>query len=187
LGPVFIFCPPGHIFGGTECVVSRFHVLRARTHFRRYRGRRVPFSCFACPDSFSAIQRALGPVFMFCAPGLVFDGTKGFGSRFHVLFSQTHFRRCRMLRVPFSYFTRPDSFSAEQSASGLVFMFCAPGLIFGGIECVRSRFHVLRVRNVFGGTEGVEARFHVLCSRSIFRRCPVRRVPFSYFVRPDSF
>jgi Plant mobile domain len=40
---------------------SRFHVLRAPTHFRRYRGRQVPFSCFALLDSFSAVPRASGP------------------------------------------------------------------------------------------------------------------------------
>jgi hypothetical protein len=49
-GLVFTFCDPGLIFGGAEGVGSRFQVLRARTHFRRYRGRRVPFSSFALPD-----------------------------------------------------------------------------------------------------------------------------------------
>jgi hypothetical protein len=55
---------------------SRFHVLRSQTHFRRYRGRRVPFSCFACPHSLSAVQRTSCPVFMFCAPELIFGGTE---------------------------------------------------------------------------------------------------------------
>jgi hypothetical protein len=40
----------GLIFGGTEGVGSRFNVLRARTYFRLYRGRQVPFSCLALPD-----------------------------------------------------------------------------------------------------------------------------------------
>jgi hypothetical protein len=61
-----------------------------------------------------------GPVFMFCAPRLVFDGTEGIGSRFHVLRSR-----------------------------GLDFMFCDPGLVFGGTKGVRSRFHVLRSRTCF--------------------------------------
>jgi hypothetical protein len=167
-GPFFLFCAPGLILGGTECIVSRFHVLRSRTHFRRYRGRHVPFSCFARPDTLSAVPRASGPVFMFCAPGLVFDGTEGVGSRFHVFRSRTRFRRCRVPRVPFSYSPRPDSFSAVPKESGPVFMFCAPGL-------------------VFDGTEGVGSRFHVFRSRTRFRRCRVPRVPFSYFLRPDSF
>jgi hypothetical protein len=77
LGPVFIFCAPGHVFGGTEGVRSRFHVLRARTSFRRYRGRRVPFSCFPLPGKFSAVPRASGLVFMFCALEVDFDGTGG--------------------------------------------------------------------------------------------------------------
>jgi hypothetical protein len=44
----------------------------------------VPFSCFVRPDSFSTVPGALGPVFMFCAPGLMFGGTEGVESRFHV-------------------------------------------------------------------------------------------------------
>jgi hypothetical protein len=70
------------VFGGTEGVGSRFHVLRTRTHFRRYRGRRDPF-------------------FMFCTPGLVFDGTEGVVSYVYVLRSLTHFQRYRGRRVSF--------------------------------------------------------------------------------------
>jgi Transposase family tnp2 len=39
-------------FPGIKSVGSRFHVLRSRTHFQRYRGRGVLFSWFALPDSF---------------------------------------------------------------------------------------------------------------------------------------
>jgi hypothetical protein len=107
-GPVFMFCAPGHIFGGTEGFGSLFHVLRYRTRFRRYRGRRFPFSCFALPDSFSTMPWASGPIFMFCVPETVFNGTEGVGSRFHVFRSRTRFRRYRGPRVPFSCFARPD-------------------------------------------------------------------------------
>jgi hypothetical protein len=141
LCPIFMFCASGLVFGSTEGVGSHFHVLRARTQFRRYRGRRLPFLCFALLDSFSSVPRASGPVFMFCA-------------------RSTHFRRCRVLRLPFSCFARPNSFSSVSTASGPVFIFCAPGLYFGG-------------------TEGVWSRFHVLRSRTCFRRCRLRRVPFS--------
>jgi hypothetical protein len=61
-----------------------------------------------------------GPVFIFCAPEPIFDGTEGIGSSFHVL-----------------------------KVSGLVFILCALGPIFGGGEGVRSRFHVLRSRTRF--------------------------------------
>jgi hypothetical protein len=175
--PVFLFCLPGFVFGGSECVVSRFHVLRVRTHFRRNRRRRVPFSCFARLDSFSAVPRTSGPIFMFCAPGLVFGGTEGVGSRFHVLRSRTRFWRYRGRRVPFSHFALPDSFScfacsdpfsAVLRAPCPVFMFCASGLIFGG-------------------TDGVGSRLHVLHSRTRFRRYRGRRIPFSCFALPDSF
>jgi hypothetical protein len=187
VGPVFMFCAPilvlggtegvsscfHHcateiIFGGTVGVRSRFHVLRVRTRFLRYRGRPFPFSCFALPDSLSVLPRASGPVFMFCALALIFDGTEGVGSRFHVLRSQTRYRRCRVLRVPFSCFALPDSFSAVLRASCSVFMFCAPGLVVGDAECVGSRFHVLRARTHF----------------RLYRGC---RFSFSCFVLPDSF
>jgi hypothetical protein len=92
-GPVFMFCAHILLFDDTEGVGSSFHVLRSWTNFRRYRGRRLSFSCFACPYSISAVTRASGPVFMFYAFGLVFGGTEGIGSRFHVLRSRTHFRR----------------------------------------------------------------------------------------------
>jgi hypothetical protein len=138
--PVYIFYPPGLVFGGTEGVPSRFHVLRSRTCFRRYRGRRVRFSRFT-------------------PPGLVFGRTEGVGSRFHVLRWWTHFRRYRGRQVPISRFALPDSFSTVPDASCPVFLFCAPGLVFSGIEGVGSRFHVLR-------------------SRTHFQRYRGRRVPF---------
>jgi hypothetical protein len=143
-GPVFLFCSPGLVFGGPEGSGSRFHVLRARTRYRWCRGHRVPFSCFALPDSFSAVQRALGPVFMICAPGLIFDGTgsghvflfcvtelvfggiESVGSRFHVLRARTRFRLYRGRQVAFSYFALPDSFSVVPRASGPVFIFYSP-------------------------------------------------------------
>jgi hypothetical protein len=111
-GPVFMFCTLELVFSGSESVASCFHVMHSRTHFRRYRWRhapfsyfalpytfsgcrwcRVPFTCFALPDSFSAVRRASGPVFMFCVPVLVFGGSMGVGSRFHILRPRTRFRR----------------------------------------------------------------------------------------------
>jgi hypothetical protein len=166
-GPVFMFCAPGLVFGGTDGVGSRFLILGARTHFRRYRGRRVPFLMF-CPHglvfdvtegvrssflflrsqtrfrryrgcwvSFSAVTRASGPIFIFCPPG-----HEGVGSRFHILRFRTQFRRYRVCRVSFSYFGRSNSFSAVPRASGPVFMFCALELVFGGTKGVGSLFHV---------------------------------------------
>jgi hypothetical protein len=186
-GPVFMFCSPGLIFGESEGVGSHFHVLRNRTHYWRYRGRRVPFSCFVLPDSFSAVPRASGPVFMFCAPGLVFGDTEGVGSRFHVLRSLTRFRGYRRRQVLFSCFALPDSLSAVQWASAPVFMFCAPELYLGGTDGVRSRFHVCVPRHVFDGAEGVGSHFHVLRPRTHFRRFRGHRVPFSFFTSTYSF
>jgi hypothetical protein len=222
--PVFMFCAPGPVLDGNKGVGSRFHVLRSRTHFRRYRGRRVPFSCFALVDPFFPLPRASGSVFMFFSPGPVFGGTDGVGYRFYVLRSRTRFRRYRGRRVPFSCFAFPDSFSAVPRAPGAVFMFFSLGHGFSGTEGVGSRFHVLRSRTrfrryrrrpipfscfalpdpfsmvptasgpvfmfyapgpVFDGTEGVGSRFHVLRSRTRFRRYRRRLVPFSCFALPD--
>jgi hypothetical protein len=194
------------VCGCTEGIRSHFHLLRSRTNFRRYRGRRVPFSSFALPDSFSTRPRAWGPVFMFCAPELIFGGTEGVGSVFmfcapglvfgdtegvgfcfDVLLVRTRFRRYRGRWVPFSCFASPDSILMVPRASGPVFMFCVPGLIFDGTERVGSGFLVLRVRNHFRRYRGVGSRFHVLCARTHFRLYLGRRVPFSFFALPVSF
>jgi hypothetical protein len=174
-----MFCTPGIIFDGTKGVWSQIHVLCSRTCFRRSRRPQVPFSCFVLPCTFSEVQRASGPVYMFCPLGRILGGTEGVGSRFHVLRSRTRFwryrgrqvpfswlaildsfRRYRGRQVPFSCFARPESFPAVPRASGSVFIFCAPGLIFGG-------------------TEGVGCCFPVLRARSLFPRFLGRRVPFS--------
>jgi hypothetical protein len=168
LGPLYMFCAPGPILGGIEGVGFSFHVLRSHAHFGQDRGRRVQFSCFALPNSFSTVPRASRPVFIFCALGLVFGGTEGVGSLFNVLRSRTHCGRYRGRRVPFSYFTLSDSFSAVPRVSGPVVMFCAPGVVLGNIE-------------------GVGFNFHVLHSRTHFRRYRGRRVPFSCFALPYSF
>jgi hypothetical protein len=144
-----MFCAPRLVFGGTVGVHSRFHVLRARTHFRRYRRRRIPFSCFAIQGTFSELRRALSTVFMFCVPGLIFGGTKDVRSRFHVLRARTRFRRNRGRRVPFSCFALPNSFSAVPRASTPVFMLYAPRLVFGGIEASSPVFMFCPLRLVF--------------------------------------
>jgi hypothetical protein len=111
--------------------------------------RPVPFSCFPHQNSFSTVPSSSGPVFMFGATRLVFRGTVGVGSRFHVLRSRTSFWRYRGRWVPFSCFALPDSFLAVPRASGPIYMFCAPVLVFGGTEGVLSRFHVFRSRTCF--------------------------------------
>jgi hypothetical protein len=65
-------------------------------------------------------------------------------ARFNVLRSKISFRWYRVRPVSFSYFACPDSFSVVLRASDPVFMFSAPGHVFGGAEGVKSRFHVLR-------------------------------------------
>jgi hypothetical protein len=158
-GPIFRFCAHELVFSGTESDGSRFHILRSRTRFRRYRDRRVPFSCLAHPDKFSAVPRASGPVFMFHAPEHIFGGIVGVKSLFHVLRCRTHFRRYRGHRVPFSCFTLPYSFLAVRTTLRLAFMFCSLEYLFGGTEGVRSSFHVLRCGTHFSQYRGRRVPF----------------------------
>jgi hypothetical protein len=132
--PVFMFCVPVLDFSCILGVGSRFHDLRSQTHFWRCGGRRLLFSCFALPNSFSTVSTASGPISMFCTPGLIFYFTEGVGSHFHILRAETHFRRNRRRRVLLSGFARPNSFLAVPTASGRVFMFCALGHVFGGAK-----------------------------------------------------
>jgi hypothetical protein len=164
-----MFCTSGLVFGVSEGVGSRFRVLRPHTRFRRYRGCQVSFSCFALPESFSTILRASGPVYMFYAPELIFSGTDGVRTHFHVLCSRARFRRCRGRQVPFSCFALPDSFPAVPRASGPVFTFCAPGLIFGSSEGVGSHFLFLRSLTRFRRFRGCRAPFSSF-PRTLFRR-----------------
>jgi hypothetical protein len=163
-----LFCVPGLVFGGTECVSCRMNVLRAQTHFRRYRGRRVSFSCFALQDSISTVPRASVPVLMFCAPIFVFGGTEGVRTRFYVLRSRSHFRRYRARRVPFSRFARPDSFMAVPRASDPVLIFARPESFLAVPRASGPVFMFCGLRLVFWQ----------------YRGC---RVPFSFFAVPDSF
>jgi hypothetical protein len=107
--PVFMFCAPLivfdgtegvwssyyvlRIFGGIEVVGSRFQVLRFRNRFRRYHGHRFSFSCFALSNTFWALLMVPGPIFIFCALGLVLGANDYVISRFHVFRYRTRFRQ----------------------------------------------------------------------------------------------
>jgi hypothetical protein len=126
------------------------------------------------------ISSASGPIFMFCAPRRIFSCIEGDVSRFRQyrgrrfpfscfsLPDRTHFRRYWVRRVPLSCFALPHEFSAVPSASGPIFIFCEPRLIFDD-------------------TEGVGSLFHVLRSRTCFWRCGGCWVPFSCFAHPNMF
>jgi hypothetical protein len=167
-GTVFKFCALGLIFDSTEGFESRFHILRYQTLFGRYRGRWVPFTCFALPNSFSTVSQASGLVCLFCAPVPVLGGIEGIRSSFYVLCGRIHLGRYRVRRVPFSCFSLSYSFLTLPRASVRVFMFCAPGLIFDG-------------------TEGAGSRFPILRSRIRLGRYRARRVSFSCFALTNTF
>jgi hypothetical protein len=156
-----MICAPGLIFSGTEGVGSYFPVLCAQTHFRRYRGRRVLFSCFALQDSFSAVPRASHPVFLFPAPGHVYGRTEGVEFCFHVLCSRTRLRR--------------------QRASGQFFMFCAPELVFGGTEGVVSRFLILCSWTHFRRYRGRRVPFSCFARPGSFSVVPMASSPVFMF------
>jgi hypothetical protein len=114
------------MFCGTEGSGSHFHVLRSQISFRRYRGRKVLFSCLALLDSFWPVPRAQGLVFLSCAHRFIFDGTKGVECRFHVLRSRTRFGRYRGGQVQFSCFALPDSISSVLRRQVLFSLFALP-------------------------------------------------------------
>jgi hypothetical protein len=124
---------------------------------------------------------------MFSAPGLILSGAKGVASRFHILSAQTRFRRYRGPQLPFSCSALPDSFSTVPRESFLVFMFCAPELIFSVAEGVGSRFHVLCALTCFRRYRGRWVLFKCFTLSDSFWQYRGRRVPFSYFARRDSF
>jgi hypothetical protein len=77
---------------------------------------------------------------MFLTPDLIFGGTEGVQSRFHQL---------RVRRVLLSCFVRLDSFLAVPRETSLVFIFYAPGLLFGVTGSGGSLYHILRSRTPF--------------------------------------
>jgi hypothetical protein len=184
---VFMFCAPVLIFGGTMGVGSRCNVLHARTGFRRYQGRPIPFLCFVLPDSFSTVPRASGPVFMFCAPGLISGGTEVVGSHFHVLPARNRFHRNRGRWFPISCFVCPDTFLAVPRVPSTVFMFCAVALVSSGSEAVGARFHVLPSWNLFGRYRRRRVPFSSFAHPDTFSAVPSASGPFSCFALPDSF
>jgi hypothetical protein len=126
---------------------------------------------------------------MFCAPGSVFVGTEWVGSSFNVLCSLTHFQRYRGCRVMISFFALLDSFSCsvlpdQFSASGPIFMFYALGLIFGCIEGVGSRFHVLRSRTGFQRNRGRRVLFSCFPLQVLFSSEPSASDPIFMFCAP---
>jgi hypothetical protein len=147
-----------------------------------------PVFILSLPNPFSAVPSVRGRVLIFCAPELIFGGTEGAGSRFHVLRSWTRLQRYQGRGVPFLCFALPNPFSMVLRTSSLIFIFCAPEHVFGVFEVVESHFHVLHPPGpVFGGTEGAESRFHVLRSMTRFRRYRGHQVLFSCFVLPLQF
>jgi hypothetical protein len=155
-GPGFMFCAPRLVLGGTEGVRYSFMFCSSGLVFGGTESVGSSFSYFPLPNSFWAVPRAPALIFMFCAPRLIFRGTEDVGSRFHVLRSRSRFGRYRRRRVQLQCFALPVRIWAVQTAPSLVFMiltilrvsvpvfmFCAPGLVFGGTMVVRSSFHIL--------------------------------------------
>jgi hypothetical protein len=163
-GPVFMLCAARFVWGGTELVRSCFYVLRCRNYFRRYRGRRVPFLCFALSHSFSTVPRTLGIDCMFCALGLIFGGPTASG--------------------PVFKFCAPRLFFDGTNGIGSRFLFFSSELIFGGTEGVRSCFHVLRSRTFFGRFRGRGVPFSWFALSKSFGDVPRAVGPVFKFCAP---
>jgi hypothetical protein len=72
-------------------------------------------------------------------------------------------------------------------ASCPFFMFCAPGLVFGGIEDVASCFHVLRSRTRFRRYRGRPVAFSCFPLLDMFLGVPRASGPFLTFFAPGLF
>jgi hypothetical protein len=170
-------------------VRSSFLILRSLSCFRRFQGRRVPFSNFVCPDLFSTVPRASdpvscfalpdmfsvepsasGPVFMFCAPGLVFGGTECVGSCFHVLRSQTHFRQYSTKGVGsrFHVLCVRTHFRRKRGCLVLFSSFTLPESFPAVLRESGPVFKLCAPGLIFGGTTEIGSHFHVVRSRTCF-------------------
>jgi hypothetical protein len=109
-------------------------------------------------------------VFMFYAPGLIFGGTEGIRSSFHVLRSRTHIGRYRGRQIQCSYFALSDSSSAVPTMPSPVLMFCTPGFISTVPGALGPVFMFCASRLIFGGTDDAGSNFHILRSRTHFMR-----------------
>jgi hypothetical protein len=136
------------------------------------------------PNSFSVIPRASGFVFMLCALGPIFGGTEGVRSSFHVLRSRNRFRHYRGQSIQFSCFAFPNSLSAEARASDPIFVLCAPEPVFGGIEGVKSSFHVLRSLTHFRWYRGFQVQFSCFVLSNLFSTVPLASCPILMFCAP---
>jgi hypothetical protein len=165
-------------FKGHLIPFSCFAILNSFGPVPRASGRMFMFSL---PYSFSTVPRASGLVIMFCAQKLIFSGTEGVGSRFYILCFRNHFRRYQGRRVTFSCFTLPNPFWALPMASGPFFMFFALGLVFSATRALEPVFIFSTPELIFGSIDGVGSRFHILRSRTYFRRYRGRGVSFSCF------
>jgi hypothetical protein len=94
--------------------------------------------------------------------------TEGVRSGFHVLRSQTRFGQYRWRRVQFSSLALQDIFRYIPTASGPVFIFCAPRIILGGIEGIRSVLMFCAPGLIFGDSKVAGPNFHVLRSQNYF-------------------
>jgi hypothetical protein len=130
------------------------------------------FSCFAPPDSFSTVPRTSGPVCLFYALELIFGGTEGTGSRFHIFCSRAHFGRSRWRRVPFSCFALLDSFSTVSRVSGVVFILALSDSFWSIPRASGPVFMFYASRPVLGGTEGVGSRILYFALLESFRTVP---------------
>jgi hypothetical protein len=125
---------------------------------------------------------------MFCAPGLVFSGIEGVGSRFLFLRCRTRFRPYHGCRVQFSCFALADSFLAVTRVSGPVFMFFRSGTRFQRYRGRQDPFFMFWARGrIFNSTEGAGSRFQVLRFQAHCRRYRGTRISFPCFAFPNTF
>jgi hypothetical protein len=140
-----MFCAPELVFSGTKGVKSRLYV-------------------FLFSDSFLAVTRASGLVFLFYASGLIFGGTKGVRSCCLVLRSHTHFRRNRGRRVPLSYFTLCNSFGRYLGRWVLFSYFALPYSFFQRYYGCWILFSCFTLQDSFWAVQWAASPVFMLCA-----------------------
>jgi hypothetical protein len=108
--PTLTFCSPRLIIDGPGDAVSNFTFCNPK-HIFGCQMSCVLFLIITLTYSFFMVPRVLRLIFMFCASEIVFGGPDVDESDFHILHSQTSFRRSLRCWVQFSLFVLPNSFS----------------------------------------------------------------------------
>jgi hypothetical protein len=176
--PVFLFCAPGLVSGDTEGIRSCFSGFTLHDSFSAVPRASLPVFTFCASGLvfgfrvsglvFTFCPWALGPVFMFSTPGLVFSGIEGVGSRFHDLRTRSHFRRIRGCPLPFSCFPLSDTFSVVPGWRWVLFSCFARQTRFRRYRGRRIPFSYFAHPDLFSAVPRASGPDFIFCAQTRF-------------------